>query len=111
MAVDAITFSVIKGAENVNGKLLEQFVDATFSSSYPVAGYSFPYALNTQYGQLGIRALLAVYDIAYNTAGLAYNVAWDKTLGKLHVFVNGTEVTANTNLTTITIRLKISGTR
>ena len=111
MAVDILTIVANKGAENVAGKILTQYYGVTFSSSYPPTGYTFPELISTRYGQIGIRRLLAVIQRATNTAGVAYNVEWDNQAGFLHVFQNGIEVAANTNLSTIQLHLKLEGTR
>lgn len=113
MSVDALTFSVIKGAENVSGRLLERYADTTLSSGYPIGGYTFPAALSTHYGQLGIAQLQGVDQIASNTAAFNYFAVWNYQTGKLMVLSNATglEVPDGTNLATLTMRLKFIGTR
>src|SRR5258708_13670582 len=112
--VDQLTFVLNKAAENVNGKLLERYAAVALSWAYPntgaTLGYTFPVALATQYGQLGIRTLIAVEQVACNTAGKTYTARWDSQAGKLHIYVNGTEVSDNSNLSTITLTLKLTGT-
>lgn len=95
----------------MNGRRLDQFYACTPSNSYPSGGYTFPTAINTRYGTIGIRALDFVVMRATNTAGNGYSVSWDRQAGFLHIFQNGTEVTANTNLSTITLYLSLQGTR
>lgn len=111
MSVDALTFIVNKGAENVNGRLLEQYASVLFSSGYPTGGYTFPVSLATEYGQLGIRTLVGVSQVATNTAGLAYTASWNSQTGKLLVFTAGSQVADNTNIATVGVTLKLTGTR
>jgi hypothetical protein len=113
MSVDALTFDVVKGAENVSGKLFERVAVTTFSTGYPTGGYTFPRALNTQYGQLGIADLLGVQEIATNTAAITYFARWDSEAEKL-VLINdgtGTEVADNTDVHLLAVTLKLIGTR
>lgn len=109
MATDTLTFVVNKDAENVSGRLLERQAAVTFSNSYPTGGYTFPVALNTRYGQLGISTLVGVVLVATNTAGLLYSVAWDSEAGKLAVLTAGAQ--ASGDISTITLTLKFIGTR
>lgn len=111
MSVDVITWAVNKGAENVAGRIRSQYFGATLSSSYPSGGYTLPVLVSTQYGQLGIRTLLSVFQRATNTAGIAYTCTWDSQAGKLHIFTAGAEVAGSTNLSTIQLHLKLEGTR
>jgi hypothetical protein len=113
MSVDALTFAVNKGAENVSGKLLERVADVTFSSGYPTGGYTFPKALATQYGQLGIADLLGSVQIATNTAGFNFFAVWNSQAGKLVVIWNATgqEMPDNTDISALTMTLKFIGTR
>lgn len=113
MSVDALTLAVNKGAENVNGRLLEKYAAATLSSGYPIGGYTFPEALATQYGQLGIQDLLGVEEVSSNTAAYNYFPVWNNQTGKLMIINNATglEVPDNTNLSTFTFTLKLTGTR
>lgn len=111
--VDQVTFG--KVTENVAGKLFEKIVPVTLSTGYPNAGltlgYSFPVQLATRYGQPGIRTLVGVNQVANNTAGKTYTAQWDSEAGKLHVFTGGAEVADGTDLSTITLTLKLTGTR
>jgi len=113
MSVDALTFDVIKGAENVNGKLLERVAVTTFSAGYPIGGYTFPRALATQYGQLGIADLIGVQTVAITTSAITYLVTWDIQAETLVVIDNntGNEVADNVDLHLITVILKFTGTR
>ena len=115
MSVDALTIVSQKAAENVNGRLLERHVQATLSASYPNAGaakgYSFPVLLSTQYGQCGIRQLTSVDLEGTNTAGIAYQINWDYQAGKIHLFTAGQEPVDGTNLSALTLLLKLTGTR
>lgn len=113
MSVDAITFVVIKDGENVSGRLLERYADATLSTGYPTGGYTFPIALAGQYGQLGIRTLLGVETVATNTAAFNHFAVWNSETGKLMILNNATglEVPDNTALDTLTLTLKLTGTR
>ena len=113
MSVDILTFSVNKDAENVSGRLLERVAAVTFSSGYPTGGYTFPAALAEQYGQLGIRTLVGVVQIAVNTAAIHYFVFWDSQTGKLAVVndLTGVEVPDNTDIDALTITVKLIGTR
>jgi hypothetical protein len=113
MSNDALTFTLNKGAENVNGKLLEKYADVTLSNSYPIGGYTFPYALSTQYGQLGIASLLGSEQVAVNTASFNYFAVWNSQTGKLMIISNATglEVPDATDLSTLVMTLKLTGTR
>jgi hypothetical protein len=111
MSVDTITFSVYKGYENVSGKLLERYAAATFSTGYPTGGYTFPKALRTRYGQLGIADLVGVDQLATNTAGVTYTATWDGEAQKLVVLVSGVQVANNVDIHTIVLGLKFIGTR
>jgi hypothetical protein len=108
-SVDVITFVLNKGAENVNGKLLERYAAATFSTGLPVAGYAFPVLLATRYGQLGIRQLLGVEVIAANTAAISLSAypIWNSQTGAI-VFPG---IAATTDLSTATLTLRLTGTR
>ena len=113
MSVDALAFDVVKGAENVSGKLLERVAITTFSAGYPAGGYTFPRALSTQYGQLGIADLIAVQVIAIRTSAIAYLVVWDIQAETLVVIDNttGLEVADNVDLHLITVTIRLTGTR
>lgn len=113
MSLDALTFVVNKGAENVNGKLFERYADTTLSTGYPIGGYTFPVALATHYGQLGIRTLVGVEEVAANTAAFNHFPIWNSQTGKLMIVNNATglEVPDNTSLSTLTFTLKLTGTR
>jgi hypothetical protein len=108
-SVDVITFKLNKAAENVNGKLLERYADATFSTGYPVAGYTFPALLATHYGQLGIRQLIGVEFVAFNTAAIAATVVpvWNSQTG--YLVIPGMAPT--TDISTCTVTLRLTGTR
>jgi hypothetical protein len=106
-SVDVITFVLNKGAENVNGKLLERYAQATFSTGYPIGGYTFPILLSDQYGQLGIRQLVGVEVVAYNTVGIITNPKWNSQTGRI-VFPF---VAPTTDLSAVTVTLKLTGTR
>ena len=113
MAVDILTFDVIKDAENVSGRLLERVADVTLSSAYPHGGYTFPTNLDNQYGQVGIKNLIGVVEIASNTAGLDFLAFWDREAEKLFILdqSTGLEATTNANLSTSVLRLKLIGSR
>lgn len=113
MSVDALTFAVNKGAENVSGRLLERVAEITFSTGYPIGGYTFPKALATQYGQLGIADLLGFVQIAANTAANDHYPVYDSQAETL-VLVNnatGQEVPDNTDISALKVTLKFIGTR
>ena len=111
MALDALTITPNKSAENVAGRLLDQSYAVTLSNSYVSGGYAFPKNIASRYGQIGIRALVAVIQIGTNTAGIAYTAVWDQQAGKLAIFTAGSQVSGNTDLSTITIYLNLKGTR
>mgnify|MGYP001589827530 FL=1 len=113
MSVDILTFSVNKDAENVSGRILERQAEVTLSSGYPTGGYTFPVALNDQYGQLGIRTLIGLFQVACNTAALAYIPFWNSQTGKLMIVndLTGQEVPDNTDLDALTMTLRLLGSR
>jgi len=85
---------------HVPGNLKEVVVTITGDSSYPTGGYaiSFPGITNVVFA-----------DIQSSSTG--HPCAWNYSTGKLQFFANGgTEVTAATNLSAVTVRAAVLGT-
>ena len=111
MALDVLTIVASKAAENVAGKLLDQSYKVTLSNSYVTGGYTFPINANSRYGQIGIHTVEGVIQQGTNTAGIGYTAVWDKQAGKLAIFTGGSQVSGNTDLSTIIVYLNLKGTR
>lgn len=113
MSVDTLTFSVIQDAENVSGRLLERVAEVTLSAGYPTGGYTFPTNLDDRYGQIGIKHLIGITQIASNTAGLLFLPFWDRQAETLYILrqSTGLEVADNTDLHTSVFRIKFVGSR
>lgn len=117
MAIDILTFNGnvegYKSGENVNGRLRENIFDVTLSAQYPANGYTLYDATLTKprYGQLGMKTIMGVEWIGENAAAVAAGslLVYDTTLKAIRVGTVAGEFAENTNVSTLTFRLKFIG--
>ena len=108
MSVDTLTYTLVPETENVAGKIREITYDVALSSGYPGTGHG--YTLSAQ--KVGFTRILEASTVGANVAGIPYvgilNTA-SGTAPLLAIFTGSAEVTNNTDLHTITLRIRFRG--
>lgn len=105
MANDSLTFHAVQNREDVWGRTRTNVFDVTLSDSYPAGGYTLSPAL------VGMKVVHCIFLVGGVTAALTYLVFRNTSTGKLMIITNtsGLEVAGDTDLSTLTLRLRFEG--
>lgn len=98
-----VTITPVNGAKSVSGTIREEFYDVQFDSSYPTGGEPITSK------DFGLLSIYGASVVGGNTACMPYRVAFDLSTSKLYVETAGAQVASATDLSGVTVRLRVTG--